>query len=206
MLSSCAWQVGSAQAQKNRESVKPISASVAVNIKASISPLAAAGDISQSHFGALALAYIKKNCDGCGITDVSRELVFLNESVDAIQQKHVRFQQVKNDVPVWGGQLIVHFDKHDEPTRIKGSFLSGLEQVETHSIVTTDEAEATAVAVKGEGWHAVGSVLYVYMHESSPKLVYHVTLTHGMERWFVFVDAHDGAVLHQVTVMPSASP
>ncbi|TPW13033.1 MAG: hypothetical protein FD130_1648, partial [Halothiobacillaceae bacterium] len=48
--------------------------------------------------------------------------------------------------------------------------------------------------------------LYIYIDQSRPLLAYQVTLTRGMERWFVFVDAHDGAVLNKITGTPTAVP
>lgn len=206
MLSACMGQAGSSRATVNGESVGSDTAAVVMKIPAAPSPLASAGDITQSRFGARALSYLGKNRARYGITDAEGELIFLNETIDDLKQGHVRFQQVKKGVPVWGHQIIVHCDETGNIVSTSGSFLPDLGDVDVRPSVTVQAAEAAAVAAKGEYWRVAGSTLYLYEHESRPKLVYYVTLTRGLERWFVMVSAHDGAVLHEFSGMPSFNP
>ncbi len=205
MLSACTGQMAASQTEGNNTSPasEAILAPVRIQTGALIPP---AADIAQSSVSAQALVYLEQHSAKYGIMDVSGELAFVSETIDQLQQKHVRFQQMKNGVPVWGRQLIVHFDERDEAMNITGSFLSGLGRIDVQPRVTVGVAAATAVTLKGEGWRATNNVLCIYLHEFQPLLAYHITIIRGLERWVVFVDAHDGTVLHQVTGMPTSAP
>lgn len=163
-----------------------------------------AGDIAHSRYGVRALMYLEKNRDRYGIVDARNELAFLREDIDTLGQKHVRFQQVQSGVPVWGHQLIVHFDQRDQAMRVTGSFLPGLGRIDVRPRISAEEAAVTAVSVKGTGWRATDNTLYIYSLASRPHLAWHVTLKRGLDRWFIFVNANDGAVLHQITGAPTA--
>lgn len=210
MLSACMGQVSPSNTNTVKEGIKnndaPDATPVILNIPIASSPLVSAGDIAQSRFGARALSYLEQNGGRYGIVSASGELVYLNESIDNLQQKHVRFQQVIKGIPVRGRQLVVHFNERDEVVSVTGAFLSGLGQIDVRPRVSAITVAATAASFKGEGWRATDTVLCIYPHGAHPLLAYHITLTRGLERWFVFVDARDGTVLHQITGMPTAAP
>lgn len=210
ILSACMGQVSPSSTNSVKEAIKdndaPDAVPVSWNIPRPSSPLVSVGDIAQSHFGARALSYLEQNGDRYGIVSASDELVYLDESIDKLKQKHVRFQQVIKGIPVWSRQLIVHFNERDEVVNVTGAFLSGVGQIDMRPRVSAITAAATAASFKGEGWRAAATVLNIYPHATRQLLTYHVTLTRGLERWFVFVDAHNGAVLHQITGMPTAAP
>lgn len=165
-----------------------------------------AGGIERSRFGERARAYLEQRRAEYGILDVPDELAFTNETVDQLNHKHVRFQQVKNGVPVYGHELIVHFNQRDEAVSISGSFLAALGQLDVRPRITAEEAAATAMSLKGASWGVAKTQLWIYQYERRPRLAYQLTLTRGLERWFVFVDAQDGTVLHQVTGTYNATP
>lgn len=205
ILSACTGQMAASQTGSDNTQAPSQGIPTPVYLQARALP-PPTGDITQSRFSMRALAYLEQHSTKYGIMDVFGELAFMSETVDQLQQKHVRFQQIKSGVPVWGRQLIVHFDERGEAMNITGAFLSGLGRIDVQPHVSTDAAAATAVALKGEGWRAANKVLCIYLHEFQPLLAYHITLTRGLERWFVFVDASDGTVLHQVTGMSTAAP
>lgn len=161
-------------------------------------------DITLSRYGVRALLYLEKNRERYGIANARNELAFQREDIDTLGQKHVRFMQVNSGVPVWSQQIIVHFDRSDQVMSVTGTLLPGLGRIDIRPRVSAEEAAATAVSVKGTGWRATDNMLYIYSHASRPHLAWYVTLKRGLERWFVFVDAKDGAVLHQITGAPAA--
>lgn len=199
MLLACTGQTASSQVNREEE---PVLNTVVVDAEG----ISAAGGIEQSRFGERARAYLAQRRAEYGILDVANELAFTNETVDQLNHKHVRFQQKKDGVPVYGHELIVHFNDRDEAVSISGSFLAALGQLDVRPRITAEEAAATAVSLKGEGWAVAHTQLCVYQHERRAHLTYQFTLMRGLERWFVFVDAQDGTVLHQVTGTYNATP
>lgn len=199
MLLACTGQMASPQVNREAE---PVFNTVVVDAEG----IPAAGGIGQARFGERARAYLEQRRAEYGILDVPGELVFKNETVDQLNHKHVRFQQVKNGVPVYGHELIVHFNQRDEGVRVSGSFLAALGQLDVRPRVTAEEAAAAAISLKGASWGVAKTQLWIYRYERRPRLAYQLTLTRGLERWLVFVDAQDGTVLHQVTGMYNAMP
>jgi Zn-dependent metalloprotease len=160
--------------------------------------------LDQSRYGAQALAYLEQNRGEYRISDPRAELRFKSETIDELNHKHVRFQQVYNGVPVWRREIIVHFNERDEVHTVSNGLMSGLGLIDVNPGVTAEAARNAATQAKGEGWQASDDALYVFMHDMRPWLAYEVTLTRGLERWFVFVNARDGQVIHQMTGSPSA--
>lgn len=160
--------------------------------------------IEQSTYGMRALTYLEQNHSEYQIADPRAELRYTGETVDELKRKRVRFQQVSNGVPVWRGEIIVHFNNRDEVHTVNNGLISGLGLIESTPRITTQAARDAAVQAKGEGWQASNSALYVFVHDMRPHLAYEVTLMRGLERWFTFIDARDGRVIKQMSGSPSA--
>lgn len=159
--------------------------------------------IQASRYRVPALNYLQNNASQFRLADPQAELKFVDESVDARNQKHVRFQQLLNGVPVWRRDVIVHLNDHDEGYDATTSLLTGLGHFNVTPQISADAARSTASRTKGDGWQAKESTLYVYMYDMRPRLAYEVAMTRGLERWFVFVDARDGSVINDMTGMHS---
>lgn len=201
-LFACAGHTASSQANRGDILVLNTVLAAAVDIPTE----SATGGGEKSRFAGRARVYLAHHSAEYGILDAPSELAFKDETVDRLDHKHVRFQQVKSGVPVYGHELIVHFNPRDEAVSISGSFLAGLGQIDVRPRITADEAAATAVLLKGEGWGVAKPQLCIYQRERRSHLSYQFTLTRRLERWFVFVDAQDGKILHQVTGMYDAEP
>src|SRR5262245_14657809 len=57
---------------------------------------------------------------------------------------HVRMAQVYHGIPVFGKQLVVHLDQHEQIVAVNGQFAPGID-IATQPTLTTAEAEATAL-------------------------------------------------------------
>lgn len=156
-----------------------------------------------SRYRVPALNYLQKNADQLRLADPQAELMFVDENVDARNHKHVRFQQMLNGVPVWRHDMIVHLNDRDEGYDATSSLMTGLGKIDVRPQVSAHTARTTAARAKGEAWQAKESTLTVYMYDMRPRLAYEVTVTRGLERWFIFIDAHDGSVINDMTGMPS---
>jgi bacillolysin len=159
----------------------------------------------KSKYAAPALTYLKANPGEHGVTEPDKQLTFLCENVDELQQKHVRFQQSYEGVPVWGRQVIVHFDKQDQATSTSGGIQSIAQKLVTKPKLDKSVAATTASKAAGDGWKARDSVLYVYPHEGAARLAHLVNVTKGLERAMIFVDAETGVVLNQISASPSTN-
>ncbi|HLF02338.1 MAG TPA: M4 family metallopeptidase, partial [Anaerolineales bacterium] len=136
--------------------------------------------------------------DVFGITDANTEFQLARIETDALGQTHVRLQQVKDGVPVWGRVLLVHLGEG------KGLGINGDYQPEisltTSPSLTAAQAESLALAADtGIDPHVDGSQLMIYVDETDQQsyLTWFVKvealITHNTG---YFVDAHDGVIRH----------
>lgn len=169
--------------------------------------LATAGKpaIQQSRYAAQALAYLEQNRAEYGIAGAPMNLRFAGETVDALNQKHVRFQQFYDDVPVWRREIIVHVDARDKVYAVSNGLASGLGAIDVTPRISVEAARNAAARAKGEGWLSSGGTLTIFLHEMRPHLAYEITLRRGLQRWFVFVDAGSGEIIHQLSGSPSVN-
>ncbi|MBN2007038.1 MAG: M4 family metallopeptidase [Anaerolineae bacterium] len=153
-----------------------------------------------------------------GIRNAAAELLLVETATDRMGETHLTYQQVYQGVPVFAGTLRVHFDAQKRIKVVNGAFVPGIGVNVTPSLGIA-EAEAVAERVVA-GLHlstadavpgaldakAVASALYVY-HEGlikgvpgAARLVYEVEVSNGYDvREFVYVDAHKGSVVNQIT-------
>ena len=166
------------------------------------SPIAKPGDIKKSVYAQRALSFLDNNRARYGITDAKVELVYISESVDELKQAHVRFQQVHRGVPVWGQQLIAHFDGRDEPSSISGTFLPIALPLDTKPRIYKHAAAANVVKAKGSDWKVLDCEPVIFPHDNRASLAHMITVTHALRREFVFVDANDGSLLAELSGSP----
>jgi bacillolysin len=152
-----------------------------------------------------ALVYLKTNPGKHGVTQPSKQLTFLCESIDELRQKHARFQQSYEGIPVWGQQLIVHFNAQDQVSSTSGGIQPVPGNVATKPKLDKAIASAKAASAAGEGWKARDSTLYLYAHKGAMRLAHLVNVAKGLQRAMVFVDADTGAVLNQISASPNTN-
>ncbi|MFF8931991.1 M4 family metallopeptidase [Streptomyces longwoodensis] len=141
---------------------------------------------------------------GLGPTE---HLVAKDVLIDADGARHVRYDRTYGDLPVIGGDLVVHLA---EDGRISGSDLAhpgAIRIADTSPKLTPADASAVAVKHAEHVKHARtrgsdSSTLVVYAAGKVPVLAYRSTVTGAGEagpasRQAVIVDAHSGAPLDQ---------
>ncbi len=124
---------------------------------------------------------------------------------------HVSYQQFHHGVPVFGGVLSASFDRADQLMAVHGVFLPDLALDTTPRWGAEDAAEVAVrqveVAEKVKGLEAVNATLYVFragLLQGVPgpnHLVWEVEVMNAPRtvREFVYVDAHYGKVVDQIT-------
>lgn len=143
--------------------------------------------------------WIKANAAKAGVKS------FTNLSLKKVRQadtgETLRYQQYINDVPVYGSELILHYNKSNQLTYVaEENIKSNVAKVDTKPAIAAEEAFQKAfVASKAKGDISFeDNKLYVYvMEDGSSKLVYKVNIiSHDHSgNWETLVDAKTGDVL-----------
>ncbi|KMM37253.1 M4 family metallopeptidase [Guptibacillus hwajinpoensis] len=150
-----------------------------------------------------ALNYLEENKAKIKIKNPKAELKVEKSDKDELGMTHVRFNQTKNDVPVEGAEIIVHYNANDEITVVNGAYNNQLEEsdLDTTPAVTSEkamEAAKSSVKAPNELDQLPTSKLVIYPFEGQNHLAYKVNVNFiGNEpgNWFVFVDAETGKVI-----------
>jgi Zn-dependent metalloprotease len=132
--------------------------------------------------------------------------------VDELAMAHVHVQQTFADVPVLGGEVIVHWHKDGTLSGVTNSWVSDL-QVDTTPNLTTEQAVVAATGGRGCP-DCVASppevALWVLRHEGTDRLAYRVQLRHDESSGnpsmpVSFVDAHTGEIFWEYDNLQTAT-
>ena len=142
------------------------------------------------------------------LNDPRSELKKTQLTVDDMKFKHIKVQQVVNDVPIWGRDIIIHLNRDNQVYMVNGNVEPSVTINTTPKLTNQEAVEHALEAVPGgpEGWHAAGSEIQVlFAKPGAPCLVYVVTLVKGItSREYYFIDAKDGTFLHKISGTPSS--
>ncbi len=161
-----------------------------------------APDVNGSHYVEHAYLYLEQNKLKYGLEAPRSQLAFKSENIDNIQNKHVIFQQVHKSVPVWGREIIVHLDANNSVYRISGKILTEISMLNIQPVIAKEKAGDIAMQTnqwRGKGWQVKDTELYIFNQNSNNYLVYRLTLLKGLLREFVFMNAHDGEIIHRIS-------
>ncbi|XXF80541.1 M4 family metallopeptidase [Myxococcaceae bacterium GXIMD 01537] len=150
------------------------------------------GDAARAALGDIAPAFRLSDAD----------LSFQRATTDAQGNQHLRFQQLKDGLPVVGGQLLLHLDRDGNIFAANGSARDG-EKVSTSPAVAADAALKAAVdGASASGARAQGPASLVFLRPEGGRelrLAWRVRVTgerQGMPADdLVYVDAQRGGIL-----------
>jgi bacillolysin/thermolysin len=146
-----------------------------------------------------------------GIQDAANEFNLIRVETDkqVLGQVHVRLQQVKNGIPVWGKVLLVHLSE-SQVLGINGDFQPSL-SLNTTPTLAAGQAEATALAAENllnpNSQVAAPSQLMIYVDNATQQsyLTWFVKVsTPFLQPYGYFVDATNGQVVHVTPLAASA--
>lgn len=153
-----------------------------------------------------AAAFFRQYGQVFGVSDAASELRLVRQNTDTIGATLLVYAQVYQGLPVFGGELRVHFAPAGWLRVVNGYFVP---EITVNAMPTVSAATANAVAtaqVDKAGAMARTSTLLVYRSglvqgiTGTNYLAYQVEVGNGSSvREFVFVDAHTGKVLDQVS-------
>ncbi len=146
-----------------------------------------------------------------GIQNADQNLVPIQRLEDRLGGQHLAYTQRHRGVPVFGGELRIHFDSSGEPVVINGTVVPDIQISSLVPNFGAEEAESIALAqiAKQKGdWSLQSSSLGLRVFRTglvaglsgSDHLVWEVEVGNGQDiREFVFVDAHRGFAVDQIT-------
>ena len=130
------------------------------------------------------------------------ELRCTTDSTDELGLKHVRFQQVYKNIPVWGNGLNVHIDRDNSVYLVQGSYIP-TPQISTRPLLSIESAiekklRSIETIENSKIADAVELVIYVDSAQN-PILTYKVLLPGSI----YFVDTANGTILEQIATYQS---
>lgn len=133
-------------------------------------------------------------------------------TVDTIGVEHVTYQQSYDDVPVFGGQVKVHYNPEDDRRTITGKTLPDI-SVDTTPTVSAETAGGIAQALADQTATVKQSTLYIFneflINKNKPDqsiLVWEIELYNQAPLFheFYYINAHSGELVYQITGVPDA--
>lgn len=159
-----------------------------------------------------ARALLRTHADLFGLRNADEELELIREEKDALGNRHFIYRQVYQGIPVFGGDLRVHFDEAGQARSISAVVIPHLELDPTPSIDAAAAETAAILAVAKAKQLSVMDLdaspfgLVVFREGLLPgiaganRLAYRFEVGNGsFVREDVFVDAHGGLVLDRYT-------
>ena len=164
-------------------------------------------------------AFLREYGSVFGIRDVATELVLAKSFTDTLKTEHLVYTQIYQGVPVFAGNIRVHFDGRGALTAVNGMFIP---KIVLNPKPTLSEENARQIAISHVGrslaldvenprqlsidLNSKNARLYIFRAGlaqgvvGANHLVYEVEVVSGAAvREFVYVDAHTGAVVEQIT-------
>lgn len=153
---------------------------------------------------AKAKAWISQNASKIGTT--SKDHFDFQSSRKSLSGETLRFQQTINGVPVYEGDIAVHFNKKGEVTYgTEVSVSKQLKPIDTTPTYNKDNAfekAKIAAAIQGEVTHQENN-LYVFLTDDGQTKLVHRVIINSYETpgdWEIMVDAHSGDVLRVLDI------
>ncbi|NOZ06124.1 MAG: peptidase M4 family protein, partial [Chloroflexi bacterium] len=158
---------------------------------------------------ARALSFFEQYRDLYLMHSPKAELAEMAVQTDKFGMTHVRLQQVVRGVPVWGAQMLVHFDAEGRIRAVNGTYLPG---TTVDTTPTIDFAQAVRLARTNllvddrAALNQAQSGLVVYRRYGTTALAWKVQIfaDNPLGNWTVFVDAHNGAIVHRLDALDTA--
>ena len=152
------------------------------------------------------MSFLMANGKAFGLANARNELKLIGSSKDRIGASRVNFGQVYRGVPVFGATLMTHYDARGNLTVVNGTIVPGI-RVNTVPGKSAGEAGAAALRlVPGKGVAVRGSHLMIFREglakgvPGTNHLAYEVEVGNGRSiREFVYIDAHTGKKIDQIT-------
>ena len=159
------------------------------------------------------------------LDDPMVELSMVASHTDRFGKQHVLFQQQYQGVPLWNQEIVAHIAPTGEVYAFNGRYIPtprglmtvavGITATEAVDVALTDLGSLTAIQDLSEQSKAllqydgpqVTQNIWVHPHTGRSHLVWHVVIRPNFrDRWYYFVDAHNGEVLQRYNATATDGP
>jgi Zn-dependent metalloprotease len=156
--------------------------------------------ISSKREGArnIALCFVESHRTIFKLQQPHDELRCSAEETDELGLKHVRFQQIHREIPVWGRELNVHLDQQDRVYLVQGRYVPTPQHVDTQPSISVQRAIETVFKSLGVGRKNVeedAAELVIYIKPPENTLLAYKVIAPG---WMYFVDAVRGDIIDRI--------
>lgn len=150
-----------------------------------------------------------------GLESIENSLRFHEVKTDNYGLQHVIFKQEYHGIPVFDGELRIHFDANEKLSALNGNVLPNID-LDSGIDVNATDAETIAIAkIRNQGLNNSGTSLYVNKNTlfiypkglvegfvTSYHLAYEIEVRNDVDvREFLYIDAHTGKLVEQFTGM-----
>lgn len=173
-----------------------------------------AGDLATG--AATARSFLNEQKTLLGITDPDAELDLKRQWNGPLGHRHFRYQQQVAGIPVWGREALVHVDGSDTVYLYQGhtektpaQMPAGTARIDVDealaSALTHLDADEAVTAAAVESADSLGDLIYYPVTADDLVLCYQVGVEAGFaHRWWYFIDAESGGVVHRVSRVADA--
>lgn len=157
----------------------------------------------------LADDFIEKNKELLQLKNTQEELTLVSTTTDESGTSHVRMQQHYKNIPVYGGEVVVHV-KDSRVESLNGRAFAtpnistnpSIGKAQAIELALNDVAKAAKIEVRELtennlfDFQKNTAELFVYYHNGTPKLTYELTIRpNSVERWIYKIDAQTGEII-----------
>jgi Zn-dependent metalloprotease len=150
-----------------------------------------------------------------GLESIENSLRFHEVKTDNYGLQHVIFKQEYHGIPVFDGELRIHFDANEKLSALNGNVLPNID-LDSGIDVNATDAETIAIAkIRNQGLNNSGTSLYVNKNTlfiypkglvegfvTSYHLAYEIEVRNDVDvREFLYIDALTGKLVEQFTGM-----
>ncbi len=165
---------------------------------------------------AKSLAFLREHAQAFGITDPDSQLNLVREQSESRGAVHLTFNQTYRGIPVFAGVLKTHLDSAGDLRAVGGTLVPDIELNPLPSRTSEEAAAAALAKMKSDSPQASAlavkaSKLYIYRTglaqgiEGQNHLVWEIEVSNSVDiREFVYIDAHTGKFVDQITGIQSA--
>lgn len=161
---------------------------------------------------AMVYEYLEAAAPAMKIKHPKSEFSIKSEELDDIGMKHIRLQQMYNNIPVYGGEVMLH-ETNNQIDFLNGYYFPSFDLENTTPSFSVEKGEEMVFANLGKqityaidisqfGNMETKSELVIYPYQDQFKLAYHYTVYKNLiERWEYFIDAKSGEILNKYESM-----
>jgi Zn-dependent metalloprotease len=139
------------------------------------------------------------------------ELIVSSAQIDNLDYKHIRLQQVYQDIPVWGSELIVHINADEVVYLAGGQYIPSPDSISLKPSFNEEKAIEYASKLPSDLKHhcpqCTARLVIYFDNIISPHLAYLVEAGSRFSRSSqLMLDAHSGDLLTRIPSVQTSNP